>query len=344
VKISGARLESFIRQPDPGIEAILVYGPDMGLVRERINAIALGVVDDLADPFRVAELTPASIREDPSRLYDEAAMLSFSGGRRLVRIHDAGDNVAAAFENFLAAPPGSALVVVDGGDLGPRSSLRRAFESSPHGAAIPCYGDDDRSLRGVIGEVFEKHGLKASGEVYQYLSGHLGSDRVVTRNELEKLALYVGRPGDVSLDAASACIGDNSATSLDALIFAVADGNFGGLEQALEKAISEGTNPVRLLGSVSRHFQRLHFAVGLVSGGRSGEDALRALRPPVFFKFKDRFRRQMGQWTLPRLAAALEVLTAADLDCKTTGLPAQAICSRALMKLCQMGRSSARRR
>ena len=35
MKISGRRIEGFLDNPTDGVAAVLVYGPDQGLVRER---------------------------------------------------------------------------------------------------------------------------------------------------------------------------------------------------------------------------------------------------------------------------------------------------------------------
>ena len=53
MKIPTAETEHFVREPDPEWIAVLVYGPDQGLVRERARKIASSVVEDLADPRKV---------------------------------------------------------------------------------------------------------------------------------------------------------------------------------------------------------------------------------------------------------------------------------------------------
>ena len=73
MKITGARIQSFLRQPGSEIAAVLLFGPDQGLVRERARALAMSVVEDLGDPFRVVEMTGQALKADPARLIDEAA-------------------------------------------------------------------------------------------------------------------------------------------------------------------------------------------------------------------------------------------------------------------------------
>ncbi len=343
MKITAARVERFLRQPDPAVVCTLVYGPNQGLVRERAETLVRHGTEDLNDPFRVVELTGVAVANDPARLADEAAALSFSGGLRVVRVRAANDGLAKVFEDFLAAARGDAQVVVEAGQLGSRSSLRRVFERAGNAAALACYQDDERGLREIIAESLAGHGLTASPDALAYLTENLGADRQVTRNELEKLALYKGGPGTVSLEDAAASVGDSAATSYDAVAYAAAGGDQAGLDRALNRAFTEGLHAVGLLRAVAGHLRRLHLAIAQVAQGRSPEQAMKALRPPVIFIFADRFGAQMSAWPNDRLAAAMEILIAAEVECKTTGLPARAICSRALMRIAQAARQAGAR-
>lgn len=341
MKIAAARVEAFLKAPDAGVRAALIYGPDLGLVRERAERLARTAVADLSDPFRVSDLAAAALKDDPARLADEAAALSLTGGRRVVRVRDAGDAHAAVFRGFLDDPPGDALVVVEAGELGPRSTLRQLFEAATAGAALPCYADEGGGLEALIIESLRQHGQTAEPDALAYLADHLGGDRRLTRSELAKLSLYVGGPGRVKLEDAVACVGDTADLSLDDLSMAVADGDQATALRVLDRLYREGGNAVTILRGVTRHFQRLHLAAGLMAQGRSVEQAVGALKPPPIFRVAPRVKGQLQRWPADRLGAALDILVAAEMDCKTTGLPAEAICARALM---QIARAAGRRR
>ena len=243
------------------------------------------------------------------------------------------------------------LVIVEAGALGTKSSLRKLFEKSANGAAIGCYGDEGKGLEAVIRETLGRHGLSTTPEARDYLLDNLGSDRRVTRGELEKLALYAlsnpsqGNGGNsaatypISLEDAMACIGDSAAMSLDSVAYATASGDPKTLDRAFERALMEGTNPIGILRAVSRHLQRIQMALGHVDGGATFDKAMAGLRPPVIFKFKSEFQAQLKRWHKNRLGDALALITDTEIDCKTTGFPAEAGCHRALIRIAQAARA-----
>lgn len=333
MKLPAQRIGAFLKTPDAAMRAALLYGPDGGLVRERADLLASAICPDLSDAFRVAELAGAALGDDAARLNDEAASLNLVGGRRLVRVRDADDSIGPLFDRFFKSPPsGDAFILVEADDLGPRSTLRRAFEAAKEAAAIACYLDGPREIGELAREVLGARRIKVKPEAMQYLTAHLGGDRQVSRRELEKLALYAGDGGMVGEDEAMACVGDSAELSIDEVVFAAADGDAVQLERALNRAFGEGAQPVAILRAELRHFQRLHLAGSRLAAG-NGEDEALKLRPPLFFKLIDRFKRQLRTWPPARAAAALEALHEAEAQAKTTGFPAETICRAALTRI-----------
>ncbi len=334
MKIANPRSDAFVAKPDPAVRAVLLYGPDAGLVRERADRLCRTVVADLGDPFRVVELLPAALRDDPARLLDEAAQIALTGGRRVVRLRDAGDAAAAPLETFLASGAGDALVVVEAGELAARSKLRLLCEETANAAAVACYADNEDSLATLVREALRQGRLSVTPEALDYLLGHLGGDRLVTRSELEKLVLYMGEGGgEVRLEDVEASIGDSAGHSLDDAVLAAAEGDGRAVGQALARAFAEGETPVGALRAAERYFQRLHLAAGRVEGGETAERAADGLKPRLFWKVRGRFISQLRMWPAARVADALQRLTAAEIACKSTGMPDEAVAARALLEL-----------
>jgi DNA polymerase III subunit delta len=338
VKLPAGRVEGFLRRPDPEIRAVLLYGPDTGLARERADTLARSICPDLRDPFRVADLAASALAGDPARLADEAAQIGLMGGRRVVRVREAGDALAPPFARFLAETVADALVIAEAGDLPARSALRRVFDDAPRAAAIGCYADSARDLTQVIREAFAAHRIGASRDAMDFLVQHLGEDRMLTRAELEKLTLYAGDGGHIELDDARAVIADSAALSLDDALLAAAEGEAATLDRALARVFQEGESPVTVIRALLRHLQRLHLLAARVAGS-SVEEAIRAARPPIFFKEQDSYRRQLARWSTARLGRQLERVAEAEFRMKLTGLPAETICREAMFALAREARA-----
>tara|TARA_B100000315_G_scaffold255950_1_gene300649 strand:- start:1531 stop:2550 length:1020 start_codon:yes stop_codon:yes gene_type:complete len=338
VKFNAGKSAAYLKRPDPSIRAVLIYGTDLGLVHERVLLLAKIFVEDLTDPFRVSELTGGEIKSDPARLIDEASAQSLIGGERVVLVKLGGEDIAKPLLQFLGEDVQSSLVIMEAGDLTPRSPVRKLIEKSDNAATIACYSDDLSALGSLIDTVMRENQKLINSEAKEYLLTNLGSDRMVSRGELEKLITYSGDQNEILLDDAMAAIGDNGALSIDEIIYAVADGNRASLETNLARAFVEGTSPITVLRAAIRHYQRLHLAAGFMRQGQSSRQAVKSLKPPVIFLFVDHFVRQLDRWSGKKIARALAVLTEAEINCKSTGLPAEAVCGRALMSLSQAAR------
>ena len=115
---------AFIARLDPARPVILVFGPDAGLVSERVNAIVKASVDDPNDPFSLVRLDGEELTANPSRLVEEAQTIPLFGGRRAVWVKAGSRNIAPAVEALLALPASECRVVIEAGDLRRTAPLR----------------------------------------------------------------------------------------------------------------------------------------------------------------------------------------------------------------------------
>ena len=342
MKIAAGKADAFVKSPPENLRIALIYGPDEGLVRERATKLSETIVPDLSDPFLVCEMSNSEIVSDPACLADEVAAIALTGGRRLVRIRDAGDGIASAIRSILDGPSGDTMTVLLAGPLGPRSVLRKIAEQENDVAAIPCYTDDAGSLERVIRETLTSQDIRITSEAVGWLVGQLGSDRAITRGELEKLALFAGFGGEINLDLAMASVGDSAAESMDELIYAAGDGDSNKVDLYLMRSLQSGGTPVTILRSLTNHLMRLETAVARIERGEPANSVLKSLRPPVFFKFERRFQDQIRIWRGEPLVRALRLLMEAELQCKTTGLPDEAVCGRTLLQIASLARQRRR--
>ena len=100
---------------------VLLYGDDVGLIRERAARLVRAVAGAPDDPFRVVELERDGVGAIPA----EMAALSLTGGRRVVRVRDVGDAAAAPVQAALAGPGGGVAGAGSAGAGRPLEAARR---------------------------------------------------------------------------------------------------------------------------------------------------------------------------------------------------------------------------
>ena len=341
-EVKGASIERTLSHPPKALVAALIFGPDQGLVRERAEKLIKSVVPDLKDPFLIADLDDSTLGSDPARLADEAAAISMLGGRRVVRVRGAGNALAKLFERFLDDPAGDALIVVEGGDLAKGTGLRKVFEGADNAASIACYGDTARDLPDVVREALRAEGLTIAPDALADAASRLGSDRGVTRRELEKLALYAHGQKQISLDDVRAVLGDEAEVRAEEALDAAGQGDLKRLDLALERLWVAGTSPVAIVRMALSHFQRLALAKIEMERGESADGAMKKLRPPIHFMRQAAFKAQAGIWDSARLLEACDLLLETEALTKTTAVPAETVTARALFNIAAMARGGRR--
>jgi DNA polymerase-3 subunit delta len=312
----------------PGIVAILLYGPDAGLVAERAKAAAEGAVEDPADPFQLIRLDGEVAAGDPARIADEAGTIGLFGARRAIWVKPSSRNIAPAVAPVLEMAPPDTLLVIEAGDLAKSSPLRTLCERSPKALAVPCYGDFGKDLGAVVDEAVRAAGLSIARDARAALLASLGGDRLATRSEIAKLALYVHGRREITLADVDAVMSDVSSLALDAVLDAAFTGDRVRLDQGYRRLKAEGAAPSVTLGGALRHAMTLMSAREDIAGGRPVDEALRSMR--VHFRREAAVKQQLQSWTAPALRKAVAALQQAVLESRRRAEVADAVAAQAL--------------
>src|SRR5947208_1885926 len=265
VALKSSDIDSFVARPDPSRAVVLVFGPDAGLVSERVDAIVRASVDDPADPFALVRLDGDALASDPARLIDEATTVPLFGGRRAIRVRAGSRNIVPAIEGVLGARLQDCRIVIEAGDLKRGAALRNVCERSKTAVAIPCYADGDRDIGRLIDEEMRAADLTIAPDARATLIPLLGGDRRASRAELRKLALYAQGNERVEVDDVMAVVADASALALDTLIEAAFAGRLVDVEEEVSKAMNAGTNASASNGAALRPLEISHDALAATS-------------------------------------------------------------------------------
>ena len=339
VAIKAFEVDAFLVRPDPARPVVLVFGPDAGLVGERVNAIIKTSVDDPSDPFSLVRLEGEEIAANPARLVEEAQTIPLFGGRRAVWVKAGSRNIAPAVEELLALRSSECRVVIEAGDLRRSAPLRTLCERAKNAVALPCYSDTERDLTRLIETEMRAADLVLKPDARAVLIPLLGGDRAASRNELRKLALYARGRGEVGVDDVTAVVSDASALALDDLVDTAFAGRPADLEALLAKVRAAGSSVGSIFFAVQRQVAQLHKWRTMIEEG--APFSLDNLQPPLHFRRRGLVETALKQWSAERLAAAMAELAEAVLTSRRTPALADTIAERALLSLAVKARRSA---
>jgi len=333
MKIQAYKVEAYIKDLPRDIAAVLIYGPDASLMRERATVLGKKIVPDLNDPFNVSVVRGDVLVQDGARLSAEANALSMMGGRRVVRIEDAKDALAPALRDYLTSPNLNTLVILEAGELGPRSPVRLLVEKAQNAAALPCYAEDARDTTNLIRSSLQEQGYSISSDASSWLAAQTAGDRGRVRQEIEKLVTYMRDTKQISLDDVQACCGAAGDRSLDDLVYSAGGGKPEEALKSYQTLLAEGIPPIAILRALQGHFRRLHLARARMDNGEDAETIMKTLQPPVFFKLEASFRAQIQKRGLSSLEKIMDRLMQIEAQCKRTGTPAETLCAQALLAI-----------
>jgi DNA polymerase-3 subunit delta len=321
-------VERFLSNPQKGVRAVLLYGRDRGGVHERANQLAAVATERPDDPFDVSLLTEQDLDSDGARLADLLSAQSMMGGRRLVRLRLTGERAGpdkAAAEALKTHADGGfnhdAFFLVEAGELGRDSALRKAAEKTEGAAAIPCYEDEPGDVARLVREALAKDKVSLKSDALDLFVARLPRERGVARQEIERLALFLG-PGSgatATVDDLDDFLGVEPESSLQTAAEDAFGGKLGAAHASLKRAAAEGEGGPAVVRAMGMHLAKLRKTLTLAKNGAGLAEAAKA--SGVFWKSEREFLRQARAWSLDQLDAVQPELLDADRACKQTGSP-----------------------
>ncbi|MBB5539188.1 DNA polymerase III subunit delta [Rhizobium giardinii] len=319
-EIKSHEFDGLLQRPLRDNRLYVVYGPDRGLVSERAGQIAAKTGVALDDPFSLIKLDASDLQQSPGRLLDEVNTIGLFGGEKLVWIRASGTEktLVDSFSTLAQQPPDGSYVIIEAGDLKKGTGVRKIGETARSVVAVACYSDDARALNRLIDHELGEEGLRITPAARQRLNEALGGDRIASRNEIRKLALYCSGLAMIEEEHVSEIVGDASAISVDDAIDAVLKGDVDGLQHAIRKITASKTAIFLVLQACLKQFQLLDLMRAEMDDRRQQpSQVIATLGRHLHFRRKPLVEAALKTWTLPAIRRELGRLQTAIYQSRT---------------------------
>ena len=319
MKIQAYQIDNFIKNiftERKNLKGVLLYGPDSGLISLRSKEIQKALNKNNENSYLISKLYFAETKETPSIVVDEFVSISMFGDKKIIILKDFSDSVYKTLE-FLEGKESDHFLIIEADNLDTKSKLRSFVEKSQYFASLPCYVDDEKSIKQIIVQKFAELEVKYDREVLDLLTSNFGGNRMIIINEVEKLATFVGEDKYVTAEHFRGCIQDVSEAQIDNLINSFAELNLEKTHILLAKLFNENVNFTIILRSFINYFSKLQLVKSLMLSGKNYEESIKELRPPLFFKQAPLFAKHINAWQIKNINLFLDRLNAIETKCKS---------------------------
>ena len=311
--------------------SLLIFGPDRGLVKDRSDFFLVEQKKSLQNSLEIFKLTPEDFAKSESVLFELAYQKPIFHKKTLIHINldliknlkiivDFLENIDEKKTNFL---------LLESSNLKSDSLIVKLFKKTNNLAYLTCYNDNSKSLFNFIKSYCDELGLKISNENIQLLGNKLGNDRLITKREIEKLALHADNTS-ITYEDILIGVGDNTTIKLDLITDCLLIKSSSYINKIIDKVLEDGINYLLIIRSITKHLQLL-LKLQLLSIKNVKE-----IVPPVHFSRHQNIQLQLSKIALKRIKTSIFNINKLEIACKKQPALAGIFIKYFVFKLCSI--------
>jgi DNA polymerase-3 subunit delta len=172
----------------------------------------------------------------------------------------------------------------------------------------------------------------------QFFANYLGSDRLITKAEIEKAILYAGKDKKLCSNDIASFISDQASLGIDELYDFSLSGGLSEAYRVLNRIQREGVPAIQILRSFIRQMHILYNIICALSLSPNIDNILDNVKPPIYFKRKNNIKSHAQKWSLYKLNKALLLLESAEVSCKMPKSNPNLITKQAILSIGLIGK------
>ena len=322
-------LENNIDQIDKNL--ILFYGENLGLKNDFKKKIKSN-----NKKIKIINFTQDEILKNENSFFSEILNISLFEEEKIFFINYANDKIMPIIEE-IEKKAAAEKVYLFSDILEKKSKLRNFFEKKNICIAVPCYADNEISIKKIILKNLKGfEGLSA--ENINLIVDNCNLDRIKLNNELEKIFSYFtnkkinNKELEKILDIR---INDNFNLLKDAAL----NGNKIETNKLLSDTIIDADKNVFYLALINQRLNKIAEAAHL-SKTTNLEDAINRIKPPIFWKDKPSFKEQVNKWNIDKIKLILKKTYDLEVKIKSDSLiEKNVLVKKLIVDMCNMANS-----
>jgi DNA polymerase III subunit delta len=274
----------------------LFYGDNEGLKEETIRDLFEKNYQDKIHRYEEKE-----ILNDINSFFNSVLTKSFFDNEKLIIINRATDKIRETIEDLIEKNPEDIKIILNSKNLEKKSTLRKIFEKEKSIICVPFYEDNNQTLNSIISLFFRNKKIPISQQLINILIERSRGDRKNLNNELEKIGAYSLNKKNLSLEEIIKLtnLADNYNAS-ELVDHSLAKNTRKTVTILNENNYSDEDNII-IIRTLLAKLKRLVKIHELVDEKSNIEQAVSAIKPPIFWKDKPIVIQQIRSWNQEHL-------------------------------------------
>ncbi len=269
----------------------LFYGENYGFKQDIKNKIKLNNSKTTVKSFFQDE-----ILKNEDDFYEELFNASLFGEKKINFIEKVDDKMLDIIKK-ISKKLTDQKIFLFAEILDKKSKIRSHFEKSKDLAIIPCYADNELNLKKIITERLKKiKGLNS--ENIKIIIENSNLDRTKLNNELDKIETCFNDK-EIKISELIKLLNINENESFDKLRDAALAGQNNSTNKLLNETIIDEDKSFYYLNSINQRVRKILEIISIE--GKSLEQAIDTLKPPIFWKDKPYIILQAKKWNQKKI-------------------------------------------
>ncbi len=289
--------------------ATLIYGENIGMKDDIKNEIKKNFKD-----CEKISLNQEEILKNYKILDEQIENTSLFSKKKIIFINEVSDKIKNILLEILENKKSDTKIFIFSQNLDKKSTIRRIFEKDNETGIIACYQDNERTLSNYIREKLRGYaGLNQ--QMVNFLISNSGLDRKILFHEINKIkSLFADKK--IQIDKLPELLNNNNNLEFNDVRDYCLSAEREKLNYSLGSVTFQNENAYFYLSILGSRVEKLLNLNYELEKEKNLEKVLDTIRPPIFWKDKPMFYKQMKKWNIKKLEAAKKIIFKAELQIK----------------------------
>lgn len=285
---------------------VLIYGENIGLLDDFKKKIS-----EKNKKNAILKFSQEDILKNENIFFDEIKNDSLFDEKKIFFIDNVSDKFLKIIIETLPIINNN-LIYLYTNILEKKSALRNFFEKEKKTDIVPCYQDNEMTLRKIVKKSLDGYDV-LTDQIIDLIMESCSKDRRKIKNEIGKIKTFFNNT-PLNYDSINKLLNYKEDENFNFLRDYAVCGDKKETGKLLYSTNMEAEKSIYYLSSINK---RLTTLKEIIKYGSNIEKSINEIRPPIFWKDKSTLLTQAKKWNIKKLDQALNMTLNTEITIKT---------------------------